>query len=278
MWKRKFVNLPLETLIKEYRKKADFKNLKHIINIKEDFLKYLRKVTPIQTPYQMIRDDLYLFEEFIENKQKESSKEEFKSFLYSYSYKQVFYFLNSNPKFDAKIENILLNINQDNPNITSNLLKKCFCTFLLLNSAQIIIAGFNEEDMFPSYISFNLLGNLIKDIVWKDGEYELNYEGEAIVPFAQKDVIATFLTGIDESVEYGTISYFIKFLDEYLTELKDSIQLTEINKENLPKALKEIKNMKQKQINEFIGNIIKMKEEKTTLQYYNQLNQCQMRK
>ena len=84
------------------------------------------------------------------------------------------------------------------------------------------------------------------------------------MPFAQKDVIATFLTGIDESVEYGTISYFIKFLDEYPTELKDSIQLTEINKENLPKALKEIKNMKQKQINEFIGNIIKIKEENYT--------------
>ena len=74
--KGKFVNLPLETLIKEYRKKTDFKNLKHIINIKEDFLNYLRKVTPIQTPYQMIIDDLYLFEGFIENKQKKSLKKD----------------------------------------------------------------------------------------------------------------------------------------------------------------------------------------------------------
>ncbi len=63
--KAKFGNLPLETLIKEYSKKTDFKNLKNIINIKEDFLRYLRKISPIQSPYQMIKEDLSLFEDFI---------------------------------------------------------------------------------------------------------------------------------------------------------------------------------------------------------------------
>ena len=262
--KAKFVDLPLETLIKEYSKKTDFKNLKDILNIKEDFLRYLREVTPIQSPYQMIEYDLDLFEYFIEKEQKESSKEEFENFLYSYSRSKIFYFLNNNSKFNAKIEKILLNITQDNPNITSNLLKKCFCNFLLGNSTQIIIAGFNEEDMFPSYIAFNILGNLTEDIIWQDGECQLNYNGEAIVPFAQKDVITTFLTGIDEHITYGFLNYFSKFIDEYLTKLKKSIQLININNENLPKALKEIENMKYKQINEFISNIIKMKEENYT--------------
>lgn len=262
--KAKFVNLPLETLIKEYSKKTDFKNLKDIINIKEDFIRYLREVTPIQSPYQMIKYDLDLFEYFIEKEQKESSKEEFENFLYSYSHSKIFYFLNNNSKFNARIEKILLNITQDNPNITSNLLKKCFCNFLLGNSTQIIIAGFNEKDMFPSYIAFNLLGNLTEDIIWQDNECRLNYNGEAIVPFAQKDVITTFLTGIDENIIYGFLNYFSKFIDEYLTKLKKSIQLININNENLPKALKEIENMKYKQINEFISNIIKMKEENYT--------------
>ena len=60
------------------------------------------------------------------------------------------------------------------------------------------------------------------------------------------------------------INYFSKFLDEYLTELKDSIQLTDINKENLPKALKEIENiesLKYKQVNDFKDNIAKMRKE-----------------
>ena len=123
--KAKFGNILLETLIKEYRKKADFENLKHIINIKEDFLKYLREVTPIQSPYQIIKDDLELFEYFIENKQKEFSKEEFESFLDFYSYKGEFNFLNHH-QFDAKIKKIKLSINQNAPHITSKLLKKCF--------------------------------------------------------------------------------------------------------------------------------------------------------
>ena len=262
--KAKFGNIPLETLIKEYRKKADFKNVKHIINIKEDFLEYLRKVTPIQTPYQMIKDKLDLFEDVITHEQKESTKEEFESILHSYSYKGEFYFLNNNPKFDAKIEKIMLSINQDNLHITSNLLKKCFYNFLLINSAEIIIAGFNEEDMFPSYISFNLLGNLTEDIIWKDGEQHLNYNSEGIAPFAQKDVIQTFLTGIGENVEHGTITYFINFLNTYLTKLKNSIQSIDINNENIPKTLKEIEKMKQKQINEFIGNITRIKQENYT--------------
>ena len=262
--KAKFVDLPLETLIKEYSKKTDFKNLKDILNIKEDFLRYLREVTPIQSPYQMIKYDLDLFEYFIGNKQQEYSKEEFENFLYSYSRSKIFYFLNNNSKFNAKIEKILLNITQDNPNITSNLLKKCFCNFLLGNSTQIIIAGFNEEDMFPSYIAFNILGNLTEDIIWQDGECQLNYNGEAIVPFAQKDVITTFLTGIDEHITYGFINYFSKFLNKYLTELKKSIQLIHINNENLPKALKEIENienLKDKLVTDFRDNIAKMKKE-----------------
>ena len=261
--KAKFGNIPLETLIKEYRKKADFENLKHIINIKEDFLKYLREVTPIQSPYQIIKDDLELFEYFIENKQKEFSKEEFESFLDFYSYKGEFNFLN-HPKIDEKIKNILININQDNTNITSNLLKKCFYNFLLINSAEIIIAGFNEKDMFPSYISFNLLGNLTENIIWKDGEHHLNYNGEGIAPFAQKDVIHTFLTGIEENIEHGTIIYFINFLNNYLTKLKESIQLTDMDKKNFPKTLKKIEKMKDKQINEFISNITQMKQENYT--------------
>ncbi len=258
--KAKFGNLPLETLIKEYSKKTDFKNLKNIINIKEDFLKYLRKISPIQSPYHMIKDDLSLFEDFIKNKQKEYSKDEFENFLHSYSYEEVLYFLNNNPKFDAKIEEILLNTNT-----TSNLLKKCFCNFLLLNSTKIIIAGFNEEDMFPSYITFNIIGNLTDKIIYHDGNYQLNYDGDVIVPFAQKDVISTFLTGIEESVEQSTINYFINFLDNYLTELKSLLQsITDINKEIPPKALKEIEDIEKnanQQVNKFITQIEKMKKE-----------------
>ena len=41
----KFENISIETLIKEYSKKTDFKKLKNIINIKNDFLRYLTEVT-----------------------------------------------------------------------------------------------------------------------------------------------------------------------------------------------------------------------------------------
>lgn len=51
-----FKNIPLETLIKEYRKKTNFKQLKNISNIKENFLKYLVNVTPISNKDDILKN------------------------------------------------------------------------------------------------------------------------------------------------------------------------------------------------------------------------------
>ena len=59
-----FENIPMETLIKEYSKKTDFKKLKDIIAIKNDFLNYLGSVTPSFDFKKNIDDN---FDKYVDN-------------------------------------------------------------------------------------------------------------------------------------------------------------------------------------------------------------------
>ncbi len=107
-------------------------------------------------------------------------------------------------------------------------------------STGIVIAGFNEKEMFPSYIQFNIHFNYDNEVKISNFDSLINYEGSAIIPFAQKDVMKTFMTGIDENIKDSIIRYFNQFTKEYLKELKNNIDsndkiknesLTEINRE-----------------------------------------------
>ena len=53
-----FQNIPMETLIKQYSKKTNFKKLKSIENIQKDFLIYLAEITPHFDFKRVIDDNL----------------------------------------------------------------------------------------------------------------------------------------------------------------------------------------------------------------------------
>jgi len=70
----------------------------------------------------------------------------------------------------------------------------------------IVIAGFGKEEIFPSLVSFEIGACYYGILKYKNGEKEiigkiekdkLSPKCAAIIPFAQKDVIETFLNGID---------------------------------------------------------------------------------
>ena len=148
-------------------------------------------------------------------------------------------------------------------NINENLLKQIFSTEISSLSTGIVISGFNEEDMFPSLISFNLIMNFEGELIYKNNFHQNNYSGNAVFPFAQKDVITTFLSGIDNNLEIMIIQYFENFINMYLSELEHGIKSNkQINGKDLNNILREIKKIKKTNINrvtEFMENINEMK-------------------
>ena len=254
---------PMETLIKEFRKKYDFKELKNIKNIHEKFIEYLSKVTP-HTDFKVLIDyNLVSFKDFLENKFKSISKEEFNEFIESYTHIDDLNFLSNIDEFnnyDWNFDEILPNfISIEKKENICNILKMMFFKELIYPGTGVVIAGFNHEELFPSFMTFNLIANNNGNIENNILNYEFDCPHGIIVPFAQIDVIKTFMTGLDLSMDIAIESFFEFFIDDYLNELQILINNNQkISQESL-KTINEnfetFKTTNKTRVNDFMQGI-----------------------
>ncbi len=77
----KFEDISMETLIKEYSEKTDFKKLKNIINIKKDFLEYLSKVTNTTKIDEFLDYYLENFKKELNHEKNTCNEKEFYQFI-----------------------------------------------------------------------------------------------------------------------------------------------------------------------------------------------------
>ena len=133
------------------------------------------------------------------------------------------------------------------------LLKNIFITFLLKTGTGIVIAGFNEKDMFPSIVNFNLIMNNNGKIEIDDYNELFNFNGNKIMPFAQQDVINTFLKGINSNMSNAIVNYFNNYIDKYLEELR-----IEFNSDN------KIKKESHQSINEVLNKFDKTNDKRAS--------------
>lgn len=236
-----FGSIPLETLIKEYREKTDFEELGNVMKIKESFIEYLRKI-PYDNDFSNLDNELETFRNVLLGWIKNTSKEKIVKSINSSANMEIFPFLEEN-YMENRFEELSKELSEKGIEVDSNILKKYFSEIFALSSTGVVIAGFNKNDYFPSYVSFNLIGKQKGKVIIHDINSEINYSNSLIVPFAQKDVIASFISGIDSNLEEGIINYFYNFLELYSKELPDENSI--INK----------KNEDESKMNEFKENI-----------------------
>ena len=239
-----FENIPMETLIKEFKRKTDFKKNNNIELIKEEFLKFLTENTPKTDIEHEIEITLPLFKNFIKLELENISIEDYEEFIISQGNRKLPDFLNEinelnnyNYEFEELIPS---EIDTNKQKLLIDSLKNIFFDFIASMSTGIVIAGFNENEMFPSCMQFNIHFNYKNNIKISNYNYLNNFEENVIIPFAQKDVIKTFISGIDENMKYAIIIYFYQFTEEYLKQLKNKVnsnkkiknaQLIEFNNE-----------------------------------------------
>ncbi len=233
----KFENISMETLIKEYSKKTDFKKLKNIINIKKDFLEYLSKVTNTTKIDEFLDYHLENFKEELNHEKNTCNEKEFYQFIESFSNFEIFESLKNaleSEKYTKKFENLIKEYEKSEINL--NNLKKCFCSYITNISTGIVIAGFNKKDMFPSCVSFKIIGNINDEILYYDIDTKLNYSQPLILPFAQTDVIITYLSGINENIENQLKQQFERLIETYTSNIsyvknaKDKDEISEIKR------------------------------------------------
>ncbi len=73
------------------------------------------------------------------------------------------------------------------------------------NSTGLIIAGFGEDDLFPTLISYEIYGAFGGKMLFRTKEIidiDRNGERSKVVAFAQREMVDRFLYGLDGSIEY----------------------------------------------------------------------------
>lgn len=233
-----FENIPMETLIKEFKRKTDFNKIDDIESIKNEFLIYLAKNTPTTDMQKQIKNKLVLFDKIIKPTLENMDCESFEEFVISNGKTTLPDFINDIPEindYEYDFADIIPDdIDESKHDILTKSLKNIFLDFLTSLNTGVVIAGFSEQDMFPSCIQFKMHFNYNGEIKISNYDSLINYEGNAVIPFAQKDVIKTFMTGIDDGIKNSIGFYFYQTILEYLIQLNKNITYNdEIDEESL---------------------------------------------
>jgi hypothetical protein len=143
--------------------------------------------------------------------------------------------------------------------VINNLLK----TFSDSNSG-IVFSGFGEKELYPSLRSFNIEGRINGKVKYQElTSHTINKDSaSAIIPFAQDDMVYSFLRGVDRDLE----SFSENYLSSIFDQLPDIVvkELNKINantnshadelKDILKKGLSDIYEEYNKQLFNFSGN------------------------
>lgn len=146
-----------------------------------------------------------------------------------------------------------------------NELKKLLLTVVInINPnflSGIVIAGYGEDEIFPSYVSYEIDGVIngkLKYRVADEGSVTKFTTG--VIPFAQADVIVSFISGIDPNLEKMIERYWKNSLENSIQTIINFIEneSDENTKNNIAKSLKEFNKV---MLEKFKNNMLKYKKE-----------------
>jgi hypothetical protein len=273
-----FMGVPWETIIKVYRKKLGRKKFNALKEYASDFIKFLNNGNPLfpaseQEAYlHNFIDDYFNFIKDTITKKVHSKIDE-KGEITDQEIKQIVSdiikddhdswrkaeSIPSIPKrfnksiidkyekdIDKRIRQIFekLPISKNNANQLKEIAVWLFSKFrkdLYKEGASgVVIAGFGEKDFFPSLNSFYLEGIFNNKLKYK--EYlsgEINFKTSAsIIPFAQSEMVATFMEGVDPLYRDIEGSYLSEIFNKYTEIIVDNMKkYSVVEKSNLKKKL-----------------------------------------
>lgn len=109
----------------------------------------------------------------------------------------------------------------------------------------VVIAGFGEKDIFPSFKSFDIEGIVNDKLKYKEQiSWEINFENtSAIYAFAESEMVSTFLYGIDPDLQNEIDDSLHKIFVKYPEAIIENIEKNDDSeKQRLKQKLKEVSN------------------------------------
>lgn len=114
------------------------------------------------------------------------------------------------------------------------------------NISGTVIAGFGEKEPFPSLKAFDIAGTVDNKLKYKE-QYSAGISFKtiaSIIPFAQKEMVHTFMEGIDPDLQNYIIEDDLsRIFDKYPEIIVESIEkFDDKEKQTLLKKLKQVSN------------------------------------
>lgn len=269
-----FMGYPWEVIIKEYRKILSFQSFKSLYEYGSDFLQYLKKNSLFSENCQQdavvsrsisffdkilrtVEEDIRLLlksskkvteKEVIDSLRKEVSLAEQKlknsKFVRGFNSNDIKLIRN---KYNSILKKVIRNV-FDNLPLSNTDVNKIFNLIPLLltkdifppNFSGVVIAGFGDKDVFPSYTEFNfdlVVNNKPKYRI--AGQDSISLDMTAIIrPFAQSEMVHLFIEGIDPFYHYHHSQYLDTILQMMPSEIVKIIpNLTDKEKNNIIKKI-----------------------------------------
>lgn len=277
-----FMGIPWESVIKIYRKELKDKSFDSLKNYFEDFLNFLKtskilvnERNEIEYFSQCFGGYLSLIEkeidETVKDKLKNKNKLSIKSLQEistsiiekhfkdwqnkpSLEIENVNVFNKQTKKaFNKEIEKIIKDIFEKYPLSESAQKKLTEFAILLFNkdrfrnsSSGLVIAGFGEKEIFPTLVNFSVEGRIKNYLKYKiEQEFTTNTHGtSSIIPFAQTEMVHTFMEGVNPIYQRNVIEKFVRGLIDNYPKL-------------LIEKLKNLSEVERKKLNDLFGDLTK---------------------
>ena len=226
------MEVPWETIIKSYKSKLGnfyFKTLKEYYDDFIDFLENRFFTDSIKNKY--FKDTVFYFFKSLINESENNDclinqiidtyyeKLEELNFIESVledidKFREDF-FINYRDLINELIHKLFVEKFQLNDKFIEKLSCMVFNLFFkqkfITSQSGIVIAGFGTEEIYPVLFSFEaecVVNNKFKYI--ETVQHLVEHEGSTIIPFAQDDMIRTFVEGVDPKLQDFFYSYFFE--------------------------------------------------------------------
>ena len=106
-----------------------------------------------------------------------------------------------------------------------------------------MIAGFGEKEIFPSAVSYAFEGIAFGKLKHTQNSHmQANRDSQSIImPFAQGEMVSTFVEGIDPAFREFLYAYFHEFITNYPSNILSAIpELTDVSKAEFKSKLDDI--------------------------------------
>ena len=219
-----FENLSIETLISKFKNTVDFKKLKTVENIKNEFIKFLSHNTEstdvneyLKTLISSFKDELIIqidydgFDGVINN----SKGKEAPAFVKAYT------------NFDNEFHDI---IPDDKDKSELNLIIwEMFSYELSFEGTGVIFAGFDVENDYPSFFEIRIHCNDHGEIIYEVVDSKVNSKDPFIKVFAINEEAYTFITGVNFEFIMDLKKYLDDSTENALKNIKDILVKENVN-------------------------------------------------